>query len=91
MPASPCFPVTPGESQADKEGGESMLTKISECPVGSTQLGKRERLDETPPVKKSKCDSKVGDHVCVHVGRLEKYHIPCRVVQCLQTLLELSM
>ena len=79
------FPkVSPGESQADKEGGEPMLTKISECPVGSTQLCKRERLDETPSVKKSKRDFssfKVGDHVCVHVGRLEKYHIPCHVVQ----------
>ena len=49
--------------------------------MGSTQLGKRERFDETPSVKKSKRDSssfKVGDHV---VDRLEKYHIPCRVVQ----------
>ena len=79
------FPkVSPGESQADKEGSESMLTKISECPVGSTQLGKRERLNETPSAKKSKHDFssfKVGDHVCVHVSRLEKYHIPCCVVQ----------
>ena len=79
------FPkVSPGESQADKRGGELMLIKFSECPVGSTQLGKRERLDETPSMKKSKRDSspfKVGDHAYMHVGRLERYHIPCRVVQ----------
>ena len=30
-----------------------MLIKFSECPVGSTQLGKRERLNETPSMKKS--------------------------------------
>ena len=41
----PLFPkVSPGESQADKEGGESMLTKISECPCGVNSTGQEGKI-----------------------------------------------
>ena len=88
------FPkVFSGESPADNIADDSTLTKVSVHRAGSTQLGKRDRLatDETPSVKKSKPDSpfKVGDHVCVHVSKLDKYHVPCRVVQVVNKVFRL--
>ena len=89
------FPkVSSGESRADDKSDDSTLPKVSEHLAGSTQLGKRDRLaaDETPSVKKSKPNSpsfKVGDQVCVHAGKLDKHHIPCRVVQVVNNVCRL--
>ena len=48
--------------------------------------------DGVVTVKKSKPDFpsfKVGDHVCVHTGKLDKHHIPCRVVQVVNNVCRL--
>ena len=94
-PSCTLFPkVSSDESCADDESDDSTLPKDNEHLAGSTQLGKRDRLaiDETPSAKKSKPDSpsfKVGDHVCVHTGKLDKHHIPCRVVQVVNNVCRL--
>ena len=69
------------ESQADGSG-KSKLSKLSKV-TGSTQLGKRKRTasDKPPPVRKSKPNFKVGDYVGLHESKLDKSHVPCRVVQ----------
>ena len=55
----------------------------SKLPKAPTQLGKRERPanDKPPPVRKSKPNFKMGDYVGLHEIKLDKYHVPCRVVQ----------
>ena len=62
--------------------GNSKLPKPSKVSTGP-QLGKRERhaSDKPPPVRKSKPNIKVGDYVGLHESKLDKYHIPCHVVQ----------
>ena len=51
---------------------------------GSNVLGKRENVsgDQLPSAKKQRSSTsyKVGDKVCVHTDRLDKHHVPCRVV-----------
>ena len=67
------------ESQADRRG-KSKLPMVDTEP---TKLGKRKRpsSDKHPPVRKRKPDIKVGDYVGLHESRLDKCHVPCRVVQ----------
>ena len=37
--------------------------------------------DKPPPVRKSKPNFEVGDYVALHESKLDKYHIPCCVMQ----------
>ena len=49
------------------------------------KLGKREMPKRVcPPAKKTKSSTssiKVGEYVCIYSDRLDKHHVPCRVVQ----------
>ena len=62
--------------------GESNATKSDPC---TTVLGKRgkPKADQSPPAKKQRSSTssyKVGGYVCLHTDRLDKQHVPCRVV-----------
>ena len=49
--------------------------------IDSSGKEKRPASDKPPPARKSKPNFKVGDYVSLHKSKLDKYHIPCRVVR----------
>ena len=62
------------------------MTDVEKNSAQPSQLGKRERLPKKKPPTANKRKSEgssfqVGDYVSVHIKSLEKYHIPCHVVQ----------
>ena len=72
------------ESQTCKGTGLT-VANVDKNSAQPFQLGKRERLPQKKPPTANKGKSQassvqVGDYVSVHMKRLGKYHIPCRVV-----------
>ena len=65
----------------DTAGGSDVIGTTNQ---GSNVLGKREIVsgEQLPSAKKQTSSTcyKVGDKVCVHTDRLDKHHVPCRVV-----------
>lgn len=76
--ADPIPPPTDTASESD------VIDTTKSISQGSSVLGKRENVsgDQPPPAKKQRSSTsyKVGDKVCVHTDRLDKQHMPCRVV-----------
>ena len=68
----------------DTASGTDVTDTTKSINPGSSVIGKRENVsgDQPPPAKKQRSSTscKVGDKVCVHTDRLDKQHVPCRVV-----------